>query len=95
MFDIGIAGDYEPFLRFFLEERIYCRYIDLDVVVMRFGGISNSSFYSVLCGNSIGLMKACRINGIYTNWLMLFSRFFMKVGGIIRWLIVPHYIWRK
>ena len=90
-----IAGDYELFLRFFLKERICYRYLDLDVVVMRFGGISNRSFYSVLCGNSIELMKACRINGIYTNWLMLFSRFFMKVGGVIRWLIVPHYIWRK
>ena len=90
-----IAGDYELFLRFFLKERICYRYLDLDVVVMRLGGISNRSFYSVLCGNSIELMKACRINGIYTNWLMLFSRFFMKVGGIIRWLIVPHYIWRK
>lgn len=90
-----IAGDYELFLRFFLKERICYRYLDLDVVVMRFGGISNRSFYSVLCGNSIELMKACRINGIYTNWLMLFSRFFMKVGRVIRWLIVPHYIWRK
>lgn len=90
-----IASDYELFLRFFLKERICYRYLDLDVVVMRFGGISNRSFYSVLCGNSIELMKACRINGIYTNWLMLFSRFFMKVGGVIRWLIVPHYIWRK
>lgn len=90
--DFLISGDYELFLRLFLKKNITYQYIDLDMVVMCMGGASNRSIFSILCTNSLELIKACRVNGIYTNWFIILFRFCFKVGGILKWLFIPNYI---
>ena len=74
--DFQIAGDYEFFLRFFLKERIYYQYIDLDVVVMRFGGISNRSFSSVLI--ELNLWRHAELTVYIRTGLCFFPAFLWK-----------------
>lgn len=90
--DFLISGDYELLLRCFLKENISYQYIDLDMVVMRLGGASNRNLYSILCNNSLEIIKACRVNGIYTNWFMILFRFCLKIRGVLKWLFIPNYI---
>lgn len=87
-----IAGDYELLLRYFLKMNIGYQYIDLDMVVMRLGGTSTKSIFSILYRNSLEIIKACRMNGVYTNWFMILLRFCMKAGGLVKWLFIPYYV---
>lgn len=87
-----IAGDYELLLRYFLKMNIGYQYIDLDMVVMRLGGASNKSIFSILYRNSLEIIKACRMNGVYTNWFIILLRFCMKAGGLVKWLFIPYYV---
>lgn len=90
--DFQISGDYELLLRYFLKKNITYQYIDLDVVVMRLGGASNRSFFSILFNNTLELKNACLMNGIYTNLFMILFRFCLKVWGVFKWLFIPNYI---
>ncbi|WP_455586895.1 glycosyltransferase family 2 protein [Bacteroides sp.] len=90
--DFLISGDYELILRYFLRKNISYQYLDLDMVVMRLGGASTRSFISILSNNSLELIEACRMNDIYTNWFMILFRFCIKIGGVLKWLLIPYYI---
>lgn len=90
-----IAGDFELLLRFFLKGNISYKYLDIDMVVMRLGGVSTRNVFSILCENSAEILQACKINDIYTNRLMIYSRFFLKVWGVLKWLFIPYYISKR
>lgn len=75
-FDIG--ADFELLLRFLYKNSISYKYIPIDLMKMRTGGVSTRSLKSTLTINKENL-RAFRINKYYTNYVFLFSRYFIKV----------------
>lgn len=73
-----IAADFELLLRFFLKHKITYKYLAVDLMKMRTGGISTRSLTSTFIINKENL-KAFKMNGFHSNYLFLFSRYFIKV----------------
>jgi glycosyltransferase involved in cell wall biosynthesis len=76
--DYKIAADYELVLRYLLINRIRYIYINLPFVSMRTGGVSNKSFKSHIILNR-EIAKACRENGVYTNYILIYLKYFTKI----------------
>lgn len=76
--DYKIGSDYEMMVRLFCKHKIRAKYLPLDFVTMRLGGLSTRNFSSRL-----QLIKddvrGCRENGIYTNALMISMKFLFKI----------------
>lgn len=78
-----IAADYELLIRFLYTHHLSAKYIPIDFMKMRTGGVSTSGIKSnVLLNREI--VKACRENGIYTNMLMLFLKYFVKIFEFVK-----------
>jgi len=76
--DYKIAADFELLLRFILVEKIKYTYLEMPVVSMRTGGISNKSLMSYITLNK-EILKACRENGVKTNYLLIYSKYLSKI----------------
>lgn len=74
----NIGGDFELLLRFLYKHKISYKYIPIDLMKMRTGGISTRSLKSTLTINQENL-TAFKINKYYTNYFFLFSRYFIKI----------------
>jgi glycosyltransferase involved in cell wall biosynthesis len=77
-----IAADYELLIRFLYINKIRCKYLNLDVLKMRTGGMSTASWKSNVILNS-EIVWACKENGIYTNMFILSLKYFVKVFELI------------
>jgi hypothetical protein len=53
------------------------------IVKMRIGGASTSGIKSNYILNK-EIIRACKENGIYTNWLMVLSKYPKKILGLFR-----------
>ena len=73
-----IAADFELVMRFLLCNKLRTRYIEETLVAMRTGGASNKSLLSHHTLNK-EILLACRENGIKTNLLNIYSKYFIKV----------------
>ena len=80
--DLKVASDYDILARFLYKHRISYFYLNEVIIKMRLGGASTSLF-NILFTNSREVMKACKNNGIDTNWFKILSRYFGKIAGII------------
>lgn len=76
--DYKIAADFELLVRFLYKNRLSYHYLDLDLLKMRLGGVSTASLKSTWIINQEDL-RACRENGVKTNYLRLYSRYFRKI----------------
>ena len=76
--DYKIAADFELLARFLYKNKLSYTYLSIPVMKMRTGGLSTRSWKSTYIINKEDL-RACRENGIKTNYLMLYSRYFRKV----------------
>lgn len=76
--DYRLAADYEYAVRAFAKARVRYRHLPEVVVRMRAGGLSTSGFASKMLINR-ECVRACRENGIYTNHLMIMSKYPLKV----------------
>jgi glycosyltransferase involved in cell wall biosynthesis len=76
--DYKIAADFELVLRFLLIRKIKYKYLEMPFVSMRSGGVSNKSIGSNITLNK-EIARACRENGIYTNYLLIYSKYITKV----------------
>lgn len=76
--DYKIGADFEMLVRLCFTHKIKTKYLPIDFVTMRLGGLSNRNLQSRL-----QLIKedvrACRENGIYTNALMICTKFLFKI----------------
>jgi len=80
--DYKIAADYELLIRFLYVNKLRYKYLPLNMVTMRKGGVSSNGIKSnVILNNEI--IRACRENGIYTNQLMVWSKYFIKLFELI------------
>ena len=76
--DFKIGSDYEMMVRLFMVHHICAKYLPIDFVTMRTGGVSTRNVNSRL-----HLIKddvrGCRENGIYTNALMISMKYLYKI----------------
>ena len=75
--DFKIAADFELLLRFLLINKVNYKYINEIVVLMKPGGLSTKNWISQKTITK-EIMNACKLNGIYTNYLFVSFRFFFK-----------------
>lgn len=76
--DYLIASDYELLIRFLYNKEIKYKYIEMPFVTMRTGGVSNKSLKNRFVLNK-EIIRACKENGIDTNSLKIYSKYFRKV----------------
>ncbi len=81
--DYRIAADYEMFVRMFLVHGFSFARIPAILVRMRMGGISTSGFKSFWILNS-EVVKACRQNKVYTNILLILTKFPFKIFQLLK-----------
>lgn len=75
--DYKIAADYELLIRFLHKGGLKWRYLPLITTKMRMGGLSTRGFQSLITLNK-EIYRACRENGVYTNYAMIYSKYFFK-----------------
>jgi len=80
--DYKIAADYELLVRFLYQHQLTCKYIPIPFVAMRTGGVSNRTFKSYYTLNK-EIIRACRENGIKTNIINIYSKYFVKIFELI------------
>lgn len=81
--DYKICADFDLLLRFIYVNNIRIKYIPLDMVTMRMGGVSTNGLHSHLCIMKEHL-RSFKDNGVYTNRLLLSLRYFYKLTEFIR-----------
>lgn len=82
--DYKIASDFDMMVRLFHKARISYRYLPLDFVTMRLGGISTTSTKNRLLITREDV-KACRAYGLYTNLLLISVKYFKKITELRPW----------
>jgi glycosyltransferase involved in cell wall biosynthesis len=78
-----IAADYELLVRFYAKHGITIRYLPKVLVKMRRGGLSTRNFRSNLILNR-EIIRACRENGIETNIVKVYSKYFVKFFQLLK-----------
>jgi len=68
-------------VRFFYKHKITYSYIKKDMVTMRTGGLSTKNLKNRILITTEDV-KACRKNGMYSNWLLMSFKYFYKVFEI-------------
>ena len=80
--DYIIASDYELLIRFLFKNKQKSKYLELPLVTMRTGGISNKSLKSRFVLNK-EIVRACKENGLRTNLINIYSKYFRKIFELI------------
>jgi len=75
--DYRIAGDYEFVARIFKNGQLKSRHLSEVFVRMQTGGLSTAGLRATYLLNK-EILRACRENGITSNWLMVLSKYFFK-----------------
>jgi glycosyltransferase involved in cell wall biosynthesis len=82
--DYRIAADFEFVARIFSTGRLRHAYLPEVLVKMRLGGISTRGWRSTLTLNR-EVLRACRENGIATNYLKILSKYPAKALEFMPW----------
>ena len=79
--DYKIGSDFEMMVRLFYKHHLEAKYVPLDFVTMRVGGVSTRNFRSrlTLIHDDV---RGCRENGVYTNCFMVCLKFLYKIFEI-------------
>jgi hypothetical protein len=81
--DYKIAADYELLARFLGKFKISYFYYKSPIVKMRTGGVSTNNLKSNYILNK-EILRACKENAIYTNWVMILSKYPKKILGLLK-----------
>ena len=73
-----IAGDFELLARIFKSNTLVYRYVPQVLVRMRIGGVSTGGWRNTIRLNK-EVLRACRENGISSNWMKLLSKYPAKL----------------
>lgn len=76
--DYKLAADYDMMVRLFYKEKIRYRYLSVDMVTMRTGGMSTKNVRNRLLLTKEDV-KACRRYGLYSNFLMCSCKYAVKL----------------
>jgi glycosyltransferase involved in cell wall biosynthesis len=77
-----IAGDFEFCLRAFIRRRTSYQYVPEPLVRMPSGGVSNRGWRSKMAITA-EMLRACKMNGVRTNWVKLSLRFPVKMAELV------------
>ena len=80
--DYTISADFELMLRFMKINGIKTKYIPLDFVTMRYGGLSTSGWQSHQKITK-DILRALKSNGIYSNSFLVNSRYIYKILSLL------------
>ena len=86
--DYKIAADFELLVRFLYINKIAYKYLEMPFLTMRIGGVSNKSVLSNFTLNK-EIARACRENGIKTNYFFIYSKYFIKMFEFIGKPVMP------
>jgi len=75
--DYKIAADYELLIRYLLINRINWKHLPIITAKMRTGGASTKGLKSLLTINK-EIARACKENNVFSNYLMIYSKYFFK-----------------
>jgi hypothetical protein len=78
-----IAGDYEWIVRAFYRDNLRYRHLSRVLVHMRTGGVSTGGWRSTVLLNR-EVLRACRDNGVATNWVKILSKYPAKLLEFVR-----------
>jgi glycosyltransferase involved in cell wall biosynthesis len=81
--DYKIAADFEMLARLLMRQKISWSFLDKVTVTMRSGGLSDSGFLSSIKLN-YEIIRACKENGLYTNWFFLALKLPIRMIELIR-----------
>lgn len=81
--DYKIAADYELLVRFLAKYKLSYYYLQEPIITMRLGGISTRGIESNYTLNR-EIIRACRENGIATNWFKVLSKYPAKILGLFK-----------
>jgi glycosyltransferase involved in cell wall biosynthesis len=76
--DYRIAGDFEFIVRAFHNQGLRYKHLQEVLVNMQIGGVSTNGWRSKILLNK-EVLRACHDNGISTNILKVFSKYFFKI----------------
>jgi glycosyltransferase involved in cell wall biosynthesis len=76
--DYKIAADYELLIRFLYVHKLKYKYLPLNMVTMRKGGVSSRGIMSNIILND-EIIRGCRENGIQTNIFKVYPKYFTKL----------------
>jgi len=82
--DYKIAADYDMMVRLFYRHKIKAKYMKLDFVTMRIGGISTRNIQSRLQISKEDV-TACKRNGLYTNIFFICFKYLAKIFEFKSW----------
>ena len=77
----GIAADFELLVRFMYIRKIRTRYLPFVFMKMRSGGISTTMRNKLKMNREI--IRACRKNGISTNWFFIIYKYIFKIFDLL------------
>jgi glycosyltransferase involved in cell wall biosynthesis len=80
--DYKIAADYEMLIRLLHNQKVRYRYLPMTMVVMRKGGVSSNGIKSNVILNQ-EILRACKENGIYSNYFMIYTKYVFKLFELI------------
>ena len=80
--EFKIASDFDFLVRAFSISDSEFRYLPLEIVKMREGGISTAGFSANILLNQ-EIIKSCRNNGLPCTWLSVLSKYPEKIMGLI------------
>src|SRR5258706_13870043 len=75
--DYKIAADYELLIRFLYVHKLKYKYLPINMVTMRKGGVSSNGIRSNIILND-EIIRGCRENGIKTNVFKVYPKYFIK-----------------
>lgn len=81
--DFKIAGDYEWIARAFKGGHLQYQYKKTVLVRMQMGGVSTRGWRNTLLLNQ-EVLRACKDNGISTNWFKILSKYPIKLLEYVR-----------
>lgn len=76
--DYKIAADYELLIRFLYVHKLKYKYLPLNMVTMRKGGVSSRGIRSNIILND-EIIRGCRENGINTSVFKVYPKYFTKL----------------
>lgn len=79
--DYRIGGDFEFVARVFSDGKLQYEHYPRVFVKMQTGGLSTAGLRATYRLNA-EVLRACRENGIKSNWMMLLSKYFHKIREI-------------
>jgi glycosyltransferase involved in cell wall biosynthesis len=77
-----IAGDFDLLLKYILVNKINCKYLELNYVMMLIGGKSTKNINSAIKLNK-EILLSLRSNKIYSNYIFIYSKYLVKIPSYL------------